>query len=165
MDPLTLKLASIGTGDPLQAGAGVAKKAGPSRFDELSQKISGGPGTQATAPVQPQTVEANSPANLASSVNNQLHTTGASLQRLNQRVQAASQTTDIGTLRTMVEQLSARFTNVGDSVRQIGVQSNPQKLLAMQAKIYQMSEDVELLSKMVDQATSGVKSILQTQVG
>jgi hypothetical protein len=61
--------------------------------------------------------------------------------------------------------LSVRFTNVGDSIRQVGVQQNPQNLLAMQAKIYQISEDVELLSKMVDQATSGVKSVLQTQVG
>jgi len=80
-------------------------------------------------------------------------------------VQAASQTTEVSTIRTLVEQLSVRFTNVGDSIRQVGVQQNPQNLLAMQAKIYQISEDVELLSKMVEQATSGVKNVLQTQVG
>jgi len=164
MDPLSLKAAALGAGDLLEAGVEAAKKVGPSRFDELSQKISGGPGTQSsTVPLQPQTIGATSPA-MASTVNNQLHVTGASLQRLNQRVQAASQSTEIGTIRTLVEQLAVRFTNVGDSVRQVGVQANPQKLLAMQAKIYQISEDVELLSKMVDQATSGVKTILQTQV-
>ena len=79
MDPLTLKAASLGAGDRLETGVEVAKKVGPSRFDELSQKVAGDP--------------------------------------------------------------------------------------AMQAKIYQISEDVELLSKMVDQATSGVKTVLQTQVG
>lgn len=166
MDPLTLKAASFGAGDRLEAGVEVAKKVGPSRFDELSQKVAGVPVTQSsTVPLQPQTTEATSPANLASTVNNQLHVTEASLQRLNHRVQAASQTTEVGTIRTLVEQLSVRFTNVGDSIRQVGVQQNPQNLLAMQAKIYQISEDVELLSKMVDQATSGVKTVLQTQVG
>jgi hypothetical protein len=166
MDPLTLKAASFGAGDRLEAGVEVAKKVGPSRFDELSQKVAGDPVTQSsTVPFEPQTTEVTSPANLASTVNNQLHVTGASLQRLNHRVQAASQTTEVGTIRTLVEQLSVRFTNVGDSIRQVGVQQNPQNLLAMQAKIYQISEDVELLSKMVDQATSGVKSVLQIQVG
>ena len=161
MDPLTLKAASFGAGDRLEAGVELAKKVGPSQFDELSQKVAGDPLT----PLQPQTTEATSPANLASTVNNQLHVTEASLQRLNHRVQAASQTTEVGTIRTLVEQLSVRFTNVGDSIRQVGVQQNPQNLLEMQAKIYQISEDVELLSKMVDQATSGVKTVLQTQVG
>jgi hypothetical protein len=166
MDPLTLKAASFGAGDRLEAGAEAANKAGPSRFDELSQKVAGDPVTQSsTVPSEPQATQATSPANLASTVNNQLHVTGASLQRLNHRVQAASQTTEVGTIRTLVDQLALRFTNAGNSIRQVGVQENPQKLLAMQAKIYQISEDVELLSKMVDQATSGVRTVLQTQVG
>jgi hypothetical protein len=166
MDPLTLKAASLGADDGLEAGVEAAKKVGPSRFDELSQNFARDPVTQpSTVPVHPPTTEATSTVNLASTVNNQLHVTEASLQRLNHRVQAASQTTEVGTIRTLVDQLVVRFTNVGNSIRQVGAQANPQKLLVLQAKVYQISEDVELLSKMVDQATSGVKTVLQTQVG
>ena len=166
MDPLTLKAASFGAGNRLETGVEAANKVGPSRFDELSQKLAGDPVTQSsTVPFEPRTTEATSPANLASTVNQQLHTTEASFERLNHRVQAASETSEVGTIRTLVDQLAVRFAKVGTSIRQVGLEENPQKLLAMQAKIYQISEDVELLSKMVDQATSGVKTVLQTQVG
>jgi len=165
MDPLTLKAASAGAGGQFEAGVEAVQKTGPSRFDEMSQKISSGPVAQSTAVPEPQTANLTSPAGMASTVNDQLRSTGASLERLHQRVQAAPPTAEMNTLQTMVQQLAVRFNKVGDSIRQASLQSNPQKLLVMQANVYQVSEDVELLSKMVDQATSGVKSLLQTQVG
>jgi len=165
MDPLTLKAVASGAGDGLEAGVEAAKKVGPSRFDQVSQNVAGAPATQSSTVASEPKTQAASSADAASAVDNQLHATAASLRRLNHRVQAASQTTEVGTIRTLVEQLTVRFKNVGNSIRVVGGKAEPQTLLAMQARVYQISEDVELLSKMVEQATSGVKTILQTQVG
>jgi len=37
-------------------------------------------------------------------------------------------------------------------------------MLKMQMQVYQVQEQIELVTKLVDSLTSGVKSILQTQV-
>lgn len=167
MDPLSLKAGTTGVGGLLDAGPASSKKTCMSPFDEVRQKL-GVPDSPTMRPgaLEPQyrTIEATSSGSLVSKVSNRLDVTGVSLQQLGQRVRAVPQTTELGSLRTRVEQLAVRFTNIGNSFHQIGVQPDPQKLLAMQQNIYQISEDVELLSKLVDQATSGVKTILQTQV-
>jgi len=41
---------------------------------------------------------------------------------------------------------------------------NPQDLMKIQMQMYQLGENLELMSKVVEQVTSGVKSILQTQL-
>ena len=38
------------------------------------------------------------------------------------------------------------------------------ELLALQARLYQVSQHVEVLSKVVDQVTGGIKTILNTNV-
>lgn len=45
-----------------------------------------------------------------------------------------------------------------------GRQFNPTELLAIQAGVYKFSQELELTSKVVEKATSGVKQTLQTQV-
>jgi len=45
-----------------------------------------------------------------------------------------------------------------------GKQFNNQELLAMQAGVYKFSQELELTSKVVEKATSGVKQTMQTQV-
>jgi hypothetical protein len=37
-------------------------------------------------------------------------------------------------------------------------------MMKVQMQMYQLTENLELMSKVVDQVTSGVKSILQTQL-
>jgi hypothetical protein len=45
-----------------------------------------------------------------------------------------------------------------------GKNFNPQQLLAIQASVYKYSQELELTSKVVEKATSGVKQTMQTQV-
>lgn len=45
-----------------------------------------------------------------------------------------------------------------------GRQFNPTELLAMQAGVYRYSQELDLTSKVVQQATSGIKQTLNTQV-
>ncbi|MFH1808699.1 MAG: ATP-dependent helicase HrpB [Pseudomonadota bacterium] len=45
-----------------------------------------------------------------------------------------------------------------------GKKFDPQQLLAIQASVYKYSQELELTSKVVEKATSGVKQTMQTQV-
>jgi hypothetical protein len=45
-----------------------------------------------------------------------------------------------------------------------GRQMNPQELLAMQAGVYRFSQELDLTSKVVEKATSGIKQTMNTQV-
>jgi hypothetical protein len=41
---------------------------------------------------------------------------------------------------------------------------NPGDLMKLQMQMYQLTENLELMSKVVEQVTSGMKTLLQTQV-
>lgn len=45
-----------------------------------------------------------------------------------------------------------------------GRQFSPPELLAMQAGVYRFSQELELTSKVVEKATSGIKQTMNTQV-
>jgi hypothetical protein len=45
-----------------------------------------------------------------------------------------------------------------------GRKFNPQELLALQAGVYRYAQELELASKVVEKATTGVKDTLKTQV-
>jgi hypothetical protein len=45
-----------------------------------------------------------------------------------------------------------------------GRQFTPPELLAMQAGVYRFSQELELTSKVIEKATSGIKQTMNTQV-
>jgi type III secretion system YscI/HrpB-like protein len=45
-----------------------------------------------------------------------------------------------------------------------GAFDDPQRLLQMQMEVYKLAHNVEILSRTVSEAASGIKTILQTQV-
>jgi hypothetical protein len=59
-------------------------------------------------------------------------------------------------IATQVQQTGQLINNMKDT--------DPQSLLNVQMQMYQMSQNVEIMSKVVDQVNSGVKTVLQTQV-
>jgi len=66
--------------------------------------------------------------------------------------------------------LMGRFTNVEQEINNVNsiMSSNKElsqgELLGLQARLYQVSQHIEVLSKVVDQMTGGVKTILNTKV-
>lgn len=63
-----------------------------------------------------------------------------------------------------------RFTNVETEVKELDALMRSDKnlsqgeLLGLQARLYQVSQHIEVLSKVVDQMTGGVKTVLNTNV-
>lgn len=67
-------------------------------------------------------------------------------------------------VRSTLETIDGQFQRSNEMVHSLGDASTPGELLQMQSELYMMSQNVEILSKLVEQVSSGVKSIVQTQI-
>lgn len=83
---------------------------------------------------------------------------------LNKRVSALPKTPAFQPLRDRLLSIDTQFQNAGKLLSSIKGGESPQELLKVQMSMYQLSENVELMSKAVEQVSSGMKNILQTQV-
>lgn len=88
----------------------------------------------------------------------------SSITTLSNRVAAVGGSGSTGPLRGRLESLENQFRRVGSNVKVAGPQTDPMQLLKLQHEIYQIDEELEVLSKVVEQAANGVKSVLQTQI-
>jgi len=93
-----------------------------------------------------------------------LELAGNALSVLSKRVAAMEQTSASTPLRNRLQMLETQFRRTGDNMDEAAGQTNPLQLLKLQQDIYQIDEELELLSKVVEQTTSGIKSVLQTQI-
>lgn len=81
-----------------------------------------------------------------------------------------SQAIDAGGNTSQTRDVQGRFSQVENEWNQLEniMRSNKDmtqgELLGLQARLYQVSQHVDVLSKVVDQMTSGVKTILNTNV-
>ena len=86
------------------------------------------------------------------------------IQHLTTRVEALPKTPAFEPLRQRLTSIDAQFQAAGKLVNHAGSSGNPADMMKVQMQMYQLTENLELMSKVVDQVTSGVKSILQTQL-
>jgi len=93
-----------------------------------------------------------------------LKTTGTNLNQLTQRVRALPETSTFDSIRNQLAALDAKYQQIGTAVGKIPDSANLPQLLKLQKDMYDISENIGLVSKLVDQLTSGVKSLLQTQI-
>lgn len=76
----------------------------------------------------------------------------------------------IGNTSKVTNDLSGRFTQVETEYRQVEAimrsdkNLSPGELLALQARLYQVSQHIEVMSKVVDQMAGGIKTVLNTNV-
>jgi hypothetical protein len=76
----------------------------------------------------------------------------------------------IGDTSKVTSDLSGRFTQVENEYKQVEAIMNSDKnlstgeLLALQARLYQVGQHIEVMSKVVDQMAGGIKTVLNTNV-
>ena len=87
------------------------------------------------------------------------NTTGVS------RVEGMSKTEKTG-VKKLLDQVAGGQNKLDQIIKMAtsGKSFNQQELLAIQAGVYKFSQEMELTSKVVEKATSGVKQTMQTQV-
>ena len=89
---------------------------------------------------------------------------GSSLSNLNARAETIKPANAAESLQNRLDLLNAQFRVLGNHLQESAAKDDPMQLLRLQNDIYQLDEELELVSKVVDQATSGVRSLLQTQL-
>ncbi len=90
------------------------------------------------------------------------------------KIQATSPTMRVGeaaqTERSKIAKMLESMVNGQDKMTEImnmalsGRQFSPPELIAMQAGVYKFTQELELTSKVIEKATSGVKQTMNTQV-
>ncbi|HEX4772156.1 MAG TPA: hypothetical protein VH351_15075 [Bryobacteraceae bacterium] len=168
MSPLPAS-AVINSGQVLEAQGGTVLQRAPGLFSRM----------QADAGSQPQPVarqlatERVSPApnslpsaSLASAnvLKPKLESAGSSLSDLNARAATIKPANVAESLQNRLDLLNVQFRVLGDHLQESAAKNDPMQLLRLQNDIYQLDEELELVSKVVDQTTNGVRSLLQTQL-
>jgi hypothetical protein len=156
-----------------------AQKTQPSKFDSIrsqlaeqlgnnlnlaaTKQVSGQQATNLETALR-QRLGQTTATNPAQFFGTDMRTARANLNRLNAAAAKLPENNTSGSIR---QSLSAIESMYQQSARLIGGSKGMdlQSLLKIQAELYQMSENINVLSKVVDQVTSGVKTIFQTQVG
>jgi len=177
MDSIITKLTTTLPDSSSSEAGGQASKAGASKFDKIKSQLKDKAGNEAS------TAESASPVNTPapssdSSVDRVQRGVVAAPDRVRQSL-AASQY-HLANLRESVESTPGmsvmqglqgrltsaehQYTSLSSAVNAMPPNASPQQWMALQQQAYSMSENIGVLSKMVGQAASGVKSVLQTQV-
>ena len=89
---------------------------------------------------------------------------GSKLAQLTLRLSALPKTTVSETIRTRLTQIDSLYQNLGAAIDETSASATPGQLLKLQKDMYRLSEHLELISRVLDQLTNGVKSILQMQL-
>jgi hypothetical protein len=89
---------------------------------------------------------------------------GATLSDLNARVATIKPASAAQSLQNRLDLLNSQFRQLGNHLQESAAKNDPLQLLRLQNDVYQLDEELELVSKIVDQTTSGVRSLLQTQL-
>ena len=154
-------------------------KSGSSRFDEIRARLQDG-GPQPALPPEIERISPEQTRMLQSDLRRRLDRTSAtsaadlfhgdigknraSLDDMSRRVNAMPQSEATQPFRDRLVRLEGQWAESQKNVASIGGLGSPGDLLKVQIQMYQLSSNLELMSKAVEQVNSGVKSILQTQV-
>lgn len=152
----------------MEQNQGVAKTGGTQQFNDVmaQQGVQGPNQVQGTNPVQDV-----SKVNEATKATDVLRTAQAqSVQGVNpdtavKVVDKAAATRESG-LKSLLQQVVDGQGKLDQVIKMAtsGKSYGNQELLAIQAAVYKFSQELELTSKVVEKATSGVKQTMQTQV-
>jgi hypothetical protein len=86
------------------------------------------------------------------------------IQNLTHRVNSLPKTQAFEPFRQRLASIDSQYQEAGKLVNSVKSSESPGDLMKVQMQMYQLTENLEMMSKVVEQVSSGVKSVLQTQV-
>jgi hypothetical protein len=177
MEPISPKT-GVGRSAGAQQALSEGQKSGPSKFDllraDLNQTRAG------TAQLPPKvTIISNEQKQLLENdlrrkleagrsphevFSGDLSKLSTGISDINRQVAAVPETSAFAPLRERLKSIEADFVASAKLLDGPGSLDDPKRLLDMQMEVYKLAQNVEIMSKTVSEAASGVKTILQTQV-
>jgi len=181
MNPITNKTVAKTITTSLEREQGEIQKTEPSKFDKVRadqlQKTSAAvpcdvppavtevPGAQKQALLAQLTQRVdNSSTRPGSVLKVDMQNTKTNLDKLGKRVAELPKGQAYDPIRNRLASIEKQFENSAHVLTNIGKSTNPKDYIQLQMQMYLMTENIQLVSKVVDQVTSGVKTILQTQI-
>ncbi len=182
-DPVISKAGGQIAGAGPAAGAETAAKAkqGPSNFDRVQKSVAAAreagptalpPMVEHVTPTERRALagevrrkqDAQPDAGVRGVFGSDLQQAGAQLGELRRRVDSVPKTGAAGAIELRLNQIEGQYQNAAAALERLGNLSDPRSLLQMQIQMYAMTQNLEVVSKAVEQLNSGVKTIMQTQV-
>ena len=152
MDPLTQKaLSSSLAPEQAPSSSSSSEKGKPSRFREKLEEVAA-------------SNQAASASQTRASLQDELQASRMGLDQAKARVDALGSSPSIDGIRRQLSALDVEYQRIVNHFDLASASGDPQKLLQLQKDMYQLSENVNIVSKMVDETTGAVKSILQTNI-
>jgi hypothetical protein len=175
MDPITTKATGLGSGATQGTHIDRAPKAEPSKFDKIREKMQSdaaspaNPAEQATAAAKTHAPDAAARLDATKPPSRDIFTphvekNKVQLDHLKQRVDKLPKSDALDPLKKRLSALEQQQSSITSGLGKFDADTPPAEFLNMQMQVYQISEQIEMVTKVVDQLATGVKSILQTQV-
>lgn len=171
MDPVVNKLTTTLPDSSSPDTGGQPGKTGPSKFDKVKSQLKDSPGVEASSgspPVANGDLSVNRVQRSAPTASDHVHQSLAASQhhlaRLKERVAATPGASSMQGLQNRLASVEHQYTRLDSAAKALPPNASPQQWMALQQQVYSMNENIGVLSKMVGQAASGVKTVLQTQV-
>jgi hypothetical protein len=93
----------------------------------------------------------------------QMKSAQGGIEELKRTVAAMPKIGALDPLKQRLKDIESQFNASGNALSGLNL-NDPGSLLQMQIQIYQVTQNVEVMSKVVDGVSSGIKTVLQTQV-
>ena len=171
MDPVVNKLATTAPDSSSPETGGQSGKAGGSKFEKIMSQLKDNSGSEAS-PTHSSAVDGDQSvdriqhgaAPTPDRVRQSIATGQHHLAHLRERVESASGAGPMQDLQSRLTSIEHQYSRLDSAAKAMPPNASPQQWIALQQQVYSMNENISVLSKMVSQAASGVKSVLQTQV-
>jgi predicted nucleic acid-binding Zn-ribbon protein len=153
------------------------QKAGESKFDQIRARMQ-----EASVQMPPEVtqisaeqkrllesnlrkqLEVNRPDQITRQISQELGQTRSSIHDLQHKVNALPKAAEFDPVRNRLQSIEAQYAKSEELMKGLSGVKDPRALLQVQMQMLQLSQNVEIVGKVVEQVNTGVKSILQTQV-
>ena len=180
VNPIISKVPAKPLDSVAEQGEGTRPKTAESKFDKVRVRLQEQQAEQVKIPPEVKQVSLQQKKVLEADLTKRLGQPGATspqkafavdmkrakvqVDQLTSRVNALPKTPAFEPLRQRLTSIDSQFHSTGQLVHSLKGTESTGDLMKVQVQMYQLTENLELMSKVVEQVTSGVKSILQTQV-
>lgn len=180
VDPIISKASAKPLNSATEEGAASPLKTTESKFDKVRTRLQDEQAQQVQIPPEIKQVPPEQKKALQADLSRRIEKTktmsphevfGVDMKRakervehLTSRVNTLPRTSAFEPFRNRLASIDAQYKSAGQLVNSLKSTENPRDLMKVQMQMYQLTENLELMSKVVEQVTSGMKSILQTQL-
>jgi hypothetical protein len=180
VDPIISKAAVKPFDSVAGQGEGAAQKTGESKFDQVRARLQDQQAQQVEMPPEVKQVSFEQHKVLEANLTKRLSQGDATspqkifapdmkqakiqANQLTTRVNALPKTPAFEPFRQRLSSIDSQLQTADKLVDSLKGTESPGELMKVQVQMYQLTENLELMSKVVEQVSSGMKSVLQTQL-